>query len=395
MFYTFDWKIFATSTLVTQIGAAAHYTGDPALLTSRLEPLLAALFSKMGGKAVSSRPYDEAERSAVARQMLHEAVLHTLDHLRARSIPGYVIEDSQDGQMLAARAFQRIDLNSAPAAKIESLPYIGAGLAKRIVEERRRRPFTSPDDLANRVDGIGRETALRLASSVTFLPPRARLQVTVTHNLDDDLRLLLAVQNQTQPIDRAAAALELLLTAAAANRYPLAQALLEDPLPPVADGLPAQQVTALIGSRYYSRLQTLFAAAQQSIEVCMFHIALPTPTHPVRHLLQGLVDACQRGVSVRVLVDQDREADPYLSTVINAPAVQFLKDNGVPVRSDPADLLLHSKLVLIDDRQALIGSHNWSAGSFFVFDDLTLLVESPQLVAVQRQRFNELWAAGS
>lgn len=392
--YTFDWKIFVTPDLVTQVAAAAQYSGDPAAFSDCVTPLLSALFKRMGGKAVADREYNLAEQTAIAQKLLHEAVLRALSRLRVRSIPGVYLQEGQAGQPATARAFERVDLNSASAAQIETLPAIGPGLAQRIVVERRKRPFTSPNDLARRVNGIGPEIVDRLIPTVTFLPARARLQVAVSHNLSEDVRLLVNLQSQALPIDKAAAALELALISAASTRYPLAPVLLDKPLPADSPALAADEITTLAGSQYYNRLQTLFAGAQQAIEVCMFHIAFPTPTHPVRRLLDGLIAARQRGLIVRVLVDQDRENDPYLSTVINASAVKFLKDNGVAVRTDPADKLLHSKFVLIDTDQALIGSHNWSAGSFFVFDDLTLLIRSQAVTAAQRQRFDTLWAAG-
>jgi phosphatidylserine/phosphatidylglycerophosphate/cardiolipin synthase-like enzyme len=96
---------------------------------------------------------------------------------------------------------------------------------------------------------------------------------------------------------------------------------------------------------------------------------------------------------VRVLVDQDRDEDPYRSTVINEIAVGFLRDAGVDVWRDAPATLLHSKFVLIDSDLTVIGSHNWSAGSYFQFDDMSLAIRSAATTAAQRARFDVLWAA--
>jgi competence protein ComEA len=48
----------------------------------------------------------------------------------------------------------RIDLNTATAEELNTLPNIGPVLVQRIIEERTRQPFTSVDDL-RRVNGIG------------------------------------------------------------------------------------------------------------------------------------------------------------------------------------------------------------------------------------------------
>lgn len=57
-----------------------------------------------------------------------------------------------------------VDLNSAPQPELEHLPRIGPTLAERIILERDANgPFTSLDDLATRVRGIGPRTLDRIA----------------------------------------------------------------------------------------------------------------------------------------------------------------------------------------------------------------------------------------
>ncbi len=61
-----------------------------------------------------------------------------------------------------------VDLETATAAEIEALPYIGPALAERIISSRTRcGPFGSLDGL-KRVYGIGDGVAKRLAPYVTF-----------------------------------------------------------------------------------------------------------------------------------------------------------------------------------------------------------------------------------
>lgn len=70
---------------------------------------------------------------------------------------------------VAAR--QPVDLDTASAATIEALPWVGASLAARIVESRERcGPFGSLEALT-RVYGIGAGMSKRLAPHVTFSTP--------------------------------------------------------------------------------------------------------------------------------------------------------------------------------------------------------------------------------
>ena len=62
-----------------------------------------------------------------------------------------------------------IDPNRADAAELASLPGIGPALAQRIVDERTRAPFKSPEDLL-RVSGIGEKTLAKLRPRLQFAP---------------------------------------------------------------------------------------------------------------------------------------------------------------------------------------------------------------------------------
>jgi phosphatidylserine/phosphatidylglycerophosphate/cardiolipin synthase-like enzyme len=48
--------------------------------------------------------------------------------------------------------------------------------------------------------------------------------------------------------------------------------------------------------------------------------------------------------------------------------------------------------VVIDRRLCVIGSHNWSAGSFFHFDDVSVVIGSDALGAELGDRFDAMWA---
>jgi competence protein ComEA len=60
----------------------------------------------------------------------------------------------------------KVDVNSASAAELASLPGIGASKAAAIIAERDKKPFGSVDDL-ERVRGIGARTVEDLRGKVT------------------------------------------------------------------------------------------------------------------------------------------------------------------------------------------------------------------------------------
>ena len=66
-----------------------------------------------------------------------------------------------------------INLNTATAAQLESLPGIGPRAAERILEYRQKNGgFKKIEDLMN-VKGIGEKSFLKLKTRITVTPPKA------------------------------------------------------------------------------------------------------------------------------------------------------------------------------------------------------------------------------
>jgi competence protein ComEA len=66
----------------------------------------------------------------------------------------------------ASESAGKVDVNSASAAELASLPGIGDSKAAAIIAEREKKPFASVDDL-ERVRGIGARTVEDLRSKVS------------------------------------------------------------------------------------------------------------------------------------------------------------------------------------------------------------------------------------
>lgn len=389
--YRFDWTIFANDALLDRLLAAIGVANPTDEDHAALRPWLANVLAAVGGPGVAPRVVPAAQRASIGAELLEWAIGRVLAPARVRTVPGVAIGEGDGAVPIAA--VDRVPLNYASATAIGALPGIGRTRAQRIVAERQRRPFRGLRDLVERVDGMTDALASSLATVVTFELPRLASQVVPSGSLDSDWHEVVEAQPDAGVIERAVRALETTLAVVRASPPPLSR-FEHDPMPeaPPAE-YAADEVTALFGSAYYTRVANMIGAATHHVDVCMFHIALPERGHPTRRLLDALIRARDNGAAVRVLVDRDRPEDPYLSSVINAAAIAYLAEGGVAVRSDLPEQLLHSKFVLIDDDLALIGSHNWTAGSYFRFDDLTLAIRSAPLVRAQRRRFGGLWSA--
>lgn len=89
-----------------------------------------------------------------------------------------------------------------------------------------------------------------------------------------------------------------------------------------------------------------------------------------------LVKARRRGVEVTVILDVGRSA-----RLENRVAAGILSQNGVRVRFTSRRRTTHVKAVVIDDRYVMIGSHNLTQSALAYNNELSVLLDSPELAA--------------
>lgn len=402
-----DWSLTSTDKLLDElrdIAGAGNYVKN-----SELRPLTTLILQHCGGLPVATSDWSETKRTEIGRRLLHEAIAAMLRRVYgcARALPSCdlsAVDAPNIERQLTVRS--RLDINKATEAELEALPVLGPALAKRTVAERRAGgTFLSLSQFAHRVDGVGASGARRLATMLRFEAPGESGDGpgnSFTGDFAQDFKLLLNRQSDEVPADRLLSALEVLITFTGEEPHPATLAGrirddLEDDGGSHSDQFDltvTDEIEVLEDEDYYPRVRGLLGAGSKRIDVAMFFVAFPGSTHPTRHLLDRLVEAHDGGASVRVLVDRDREDDPYGSRIINAEAIAYLTKRGVPVRVDAEDQLLHSKFVVIDERVGVIGSHNWTAGSYFRYRDTSLAFYGDDFAQKLHARFDGLWAQG-
>ena len=92
----------------------------------------------------------------------------------ALTVPAGAAQDSTKRPPAAERAAMAspINLNTATVAQLESLPGIGARIAERIVEYRKKNgSFKKVEELMN-VQGVGEKSFLKLKPLITVTPQK-------------------------------------------------------------------------------------------------------------------------------------------------------------------------------------------------------------------------------
>jgi len=395
-YYKINWSQFVSD---ASLAILAERVGAPIMSSSslaELRPFVASICASAGGLPVTEQPLDEAARTAVVLRLVAEGVAHALHkaHERAPRVPDNYVQTPGSGALAEIVApVTPLNLNTASVHELVQLPGIGPTLAARVVRERLARgPFASLDDLDRRVDGLGPTAVAKIRYRVRF---GSALEAAYT--AVPDLAGLAARMPGATAWEKLVAALDAVATTCAAEPHPATREYQPRnfDLGLIEPDSQADWVGVLSGLDYFRQLPTLLQNVNASLDVCLFHIALPEPTHPTRLLLEALIAAHNRGVIVRVLLDADRPEDPYRSSVINAPARAYLAAAGIPVQFDSTERLLHSKYLVADDSLVVLGSHNWAAGSYFVYDDLSLVIQSVELAQTLTTRFASLWQEAS
>jgi DNA uptake protein ComE-like DNA-binding protein len=391
--YRFAWRDLVSDPLLQRISTLAESTAPVAPLR---EPV-ARILQHTGGLPLTEHELTAGQQTDIALVLVEEAVDRVLSQATAAPRTGFVLTEPVAGQpSRTVRALLRLDVNRASAPELEALPIIGPALAAAIVAERETHgAYASLADLATRVDGVGAGTIAALKHTLDARPPTAALapRRPADDELGAKLRALMAqIGGSGSPLGDV---LRMVALEAASHPHPTSR--LQMPRDwtrtRVADPAHAASIGVVWSEAYLAQMPAMITAARQRVAVCMFH-ASGGENHPTRQLLTALRDAKAAGADVRVLLDRDRRDDPYLSTLINSPARKWLREAGVPCRFDTGAQLLHSKFVLIDAATAIVGSHNWTAGSYAEFDDLSLRISSATLAAELWQRFERLWSRG-
>ena len=153
------------------------------------------------------------------------------------------------------------------------------------------------------------------------------------------------------------------------------------------------QAIPLRGAEYFQYLNGTLHKATKRIWVAMF-IVNPTVHNDrgldIRKLAKSLAYARWRNVDVRVLIGSSRA--PGIA-VANDTARSYLIHLQIPVHTFVAKYRrsLHSKYVLIDDDQVVVGSHNWTPGAANRQNEDSVALRSLDLGTKLADEFLSLW----
>jgi hypothetical protein len=97
--------------------------------------------------------------------------------------------------------------------------------------------------------------------------------------------------------------------------------------------------------------------------------------------MNALISAKQRGVEVKVILDQNinfesESMDDAVGSNKNQKAYELLRKNNVSVFFDTSDVYTHAKVIVIDNETVILGSTNWSKAALTRNNEANVLIHS-------------------
>ncbi|MDY7508808.1 phospholipase D family nuclease [Ralstonia wenshanensis] len=104
-------------------------------------------------------------------------------------------------------------------------------------------------------------------------------------------------------------------------------------------------------------------------------------------IAKALMEAKQRGVDVRVILDKSQRTEKYTGAT-------FLKNVGIPVVIDEQPAIAHSKVLVVDQQTVLTGSFNFTrSAQRRNAENLIVIKGDPNLARAYAENWNTRWNA--
>ena len=135
---------------------------------------------------------------------------------------------------------------------------------------------------------------------------------------------------------------------------------------------------------YFSPRSDTYSAIKMRIEEAQRYLYIPIFYLTHKELTQKLIEAKDRGVEVKIILDATAARNPYSTHKI-------LRQNGIEVKVENFGGKMHAKSLIIDDEYIISGSMNLTQAGNSKNDENTLIIKNPALALEYKRYFLQLW----
>lgn len=141
------------------------------------------------------------------------------------------------------------------------------------------------------------------------------------------------------------------------------------------------QITAIIGNQFSKKVIPLIDSVKLSIKIVVFDWRwYPSdPANPVQLFNQAIIRAKRRGVKIQVIGNCD-------------DVLKILNNEGIEAKKAITRNLVHAKMIIFDDKDLVIGSHNFTQSGFTLNHEISSYISDCSNIKDYIRFFNSLWS---
>lgn len=153
-----------------------------------------------------------------------------------------------------------------------------------------------------------------------------------------------------------------------------------------------ENVTPVNNREYAPAVMKLIQEAHSNVKLLLYQARFyeDYPDSESNHLLEALLEARKRGVSVTAVLDLSDWNEENIR--YNSDFGQRLAAGGAEVYFDNPKVVSHEKVVLIDDAISVVSSTNWSHYSITSNNEVAVIIWSRRVNAELTRYFNQMMA---
>lgn len=139
-------------------------------------------------------------------------------------------------------------------------------------------------------------------------------------------------------------------------------------------------IDLIFGQEFSKKVIPLIDSAQHTIKIIVFDWRWypMDPSNPVQLFNQAFVRAKNRGVKIEVISNTEE-------------TLRTLKSLGIDAKRPSIKNLIHAKMMLIDGKTLIIGSHNYTQSAFTMNYEVSIIIENFEKADAVNQFFNNLF----
>jgi len=128
------------------------------------------------------------------------------------------------------------------------------------------------------------------------------------------------------------------------------------------------------------QVAALIDRASAKLDIIIYSINRPS-------IVDAILRARARKVPVRMIIDTSQIIEPR-----EQPQLQKLLAAGIPMKRDTHQGIMHMKVVVVNDREFLTGSFNFTNNASENNDENMLIWDCQRLALMYEGKFDQLWA---